>query len=69
MGDRGFPQGCRWQAAALSYLNDLSVDPAESVCQIVATQGHDDHIAIIDTMRRSFHPVDTHTILSSETDE
>ena len=32
------------QTAALSYLSDLGVDPAESVCLIVATHWHDDHI-------------------------
>ena len=32
------------KAAPLSYLNDLGVNPAESICLIVATHWHDDHI-------------------------
>ena len=32
------------QPAALSYLNQLGLDPAESVCLIVTTHWHDDHI-------------------------
>ena len=32
------------QPAALSYLNQLGLDPAESVCMIVTTHWHDDHI-------------------------
>ena len=32
------------QPAALTYLSRLGVDPSESVCLIVATHWHDDHI-------------------------
>ena len=32
------------QPAALSYLNQLGSDPADSVCLIVTTHWHDDHI-------------------------
>ena len=32
------------QPAALAYLRNLGIDPSESVCLVIATHWHDDHI-------------------------